>query len=387
VGEMIRSRAWVKGIDVAVVLDTCIERYIRTDLGKLRQVIINLLGNAVKFTERGNVTLRVRTAPVAGNLQRRFLEVEVEDTGPGIPKEKIDAIFDPFTQVGSIKASQKGTGLGLTISRSFISLLGGEITVKSEEGKGSIFRVRVQVDAVPAEEVPAAEVPPREVVGLEPGEPEWRVLVVEDDPENVVLLEVLLTQVGFSVRTASSDWEGIGVAEAWHPHFIWIAMRMPVIDGYETARRIRAYPWGKDIGIFVLTAHVYMEQEENLLAAGCDGVLFKPYRYGEIFEVMARHLGVRYRYSDKVAGGSPVLSDSGPPSEPAVEELAALQPEVAHRIRHAAVTLNKRDILAIADEIYEEHPAVSAFLKGQTASYRFEAIELLMELLDANQLP
>jgi PAS domain S-box-containing protein len=377
--EMIRFRARSKGLHFVVEPDKRLERYVRADLGKLRQVLINLLGNAVKFTDEGRVALRVRTAAFGQDHIRRYLEVEVQDTGPGIPREQLDAVFESFTQAGPYKAGQQGTGLGLTISRSFVQLMGGEITVESEVGKGTLFRVRVPVEVVPEGVVQGTAIPPFSVIGLERSEPEWRILIVDDNPDNVQLLETLLVQVGFSVRTCRNGLEGLETARQWRPHLIWMDMSMPVMDGYEATRRIRELPGGGDIGIFALTASVFKEEEGDILTAGCDGVLHKPFPEREIFDVMARHLGVRYRYDVKGVGDRKVVPESGPPPMPTAGEFAALPPETAQRIRQAAVELNKREVLAIAQEIEEEHPTITAFLKGQVVSFDFGTIERFLE--------
>lgn len=166
---MIRFRASSKGLDVVLDLDSGIDLPVRADLGKFRQVLINLLGNAVKFTEKGRVTVRGHTTSLGDIPCRRLLEIEVEDTGPGIAAEKMGEIFDPFTQAGPENTSRKGTGLGLTISRSFAQLMDGELTVESEEGKGSIFRLRIPVDVVTEFEAQSAGTPPPEVMGMRPG--------------------------------------------------------------------------------------------------------------------------------------------------------------------------------------------------------------------------
>jgi len=377
--EMIRFRARAKGLDFFVEPDRQLERYVRADLGKLRQVLINLLGNAVKFTDYGKVTLRVRTTPFGEHPCRRSLEVEVQDTGPGIPREKLNVVFESFAQAGPYKAGPQGTGLGLTISRSFIRLMGGEITVESETGKGALFRVQVPVEAVQEEMVDRTTIPPLSVIGLEPGEHEWRVLIVDDNLDNAQLLEALLAQVGFNVHTSGNGSEGVETVMEWHPHFIWMDMNMPVMDGYEATRRIRTLPGGKDIVIFALTASVFKDEEGKIITAGCNGVLHKPYREWEIFEVMARHLGIRYRFNINTAGSCTVLSETGPPPLPTAGELAALPPETARRIGQSAVELNKRDVLDIAEEIEARHPAITAFLKAHVVSFDFATIERFMK--------
>ena len=385
VAEMVRLRTRAKGLDFIVEPDPQLERYVRTDLGKLRQVVINLLGNAVKFTDDGSVTLRMRTTPMVKKPGRRLLEVEVQDTGPGIPRDMLDAIFESFTQAGHHKSGRQGTGLGLTISRSFVRLMAGEITVESEAGKGALFRVRVPVEAVQAEDCLRPGGRPLSVIGLEPDEPAWRVLVVEDNPDNVRLLEKILSRVGFVVRTSGNGSEGVETASEWHPHFIWMDMNMPVMDGYEATRLIRGLPGSGDIVIFALTASVFKEEEGEIIAAGCNGVLHKPYREWEIFEVMARHLGIRYRYDDNAEGGRTALPAPDRVPLPTTGELEALPPETARRIRQAAIELNKRDILAMAEEVEAGYPVIAAFIRGHVASFDFETIEKFVESTERGQ--
>jgi PAS domain S-box-containing protein len=382
VAGLIRFRAGAKGLEFIVQMDPRLENYVRADMGKLRQVLINLLGNAVKFTDEGNVTLRVRTTPSGENPGRRFLELEVQDTGTGIPRDKLDAIFDSFAQAAPHKAGRQGTGLGLTISRSFVCLMKGEIAVESEAGKGSLFRVRIPVEPVPGGMVPQKGILPLSVIGLEADEPDWRVLIVDDNPDNIRFLEALLTRTGFSVRTAGNGPEGIAIVSEWHPHFIWMDMNMPVMDGYDATRRIRKLPCGADVVIFALTACVYKDDEQMIRAAGCNGVIYKPYREREIFEVMARHLGIRYRYNVSEAGNrtSPSLAEQ--PQSPTDVELETLPPDTARRIRQAAVKLNKRELLAIAEEIETAHPAITDFLKKHVVSFDFESIERGIKLTE-----
>ncbi|MEJ2199778.1 MAG: ATP-binding protein [Desulfuromonadaceae bacterium] len=381
VGTMVHYRALSKGLDMRLELSPSLEQYVRTDLGKLRQVLINLMGNAVKFTEAGEVVLRVRTLPCWDEPSRRLLEIEVEDTGPGIKEEEKEVIFEPFRQVGSLKASQKGTGLGLAISRTFVRLMGGEIEVEGRAGKGTLFRVRIPVRLAASETVQNADALTFTIVGLESVAEEWRVLIVEDDPENAQLLETLLTGIGYVVRIATNGKEGVAVAQAWRPHFVWMDMKMPVMDGYQATRRIRSFPWGKNMGIYALTASVFSDQEDKILAAGCDGVFYKPFREREICEVMARHLGIRYRYAEKAAGEVAGVPAGALVVRPSPEDLASLPDEMARRIQLAAMELNKQEIIAVASELAEEYSVLAAFMTDQAASYNFEAIATLMESL------
>jgi signal transduction histidine kinase/CheY-like chemotaxis protein len=297
IGDMFRLRAEAKDLAFTLELRPGLPQYFLLDMGKLRQVFINLLGNAVTFTEVGGVAMRADAEALPdGNWQLRF---EVADTGTGIPADEIETIFDAFAQAGHALAKQQGTGLGLAISHQFIQLMGGNITVESTPDEGSIFRFEI-----PAESADAADVlhPPEEtrqrVVGLAKGEPEWRILIVEDEANNRLLLHRLLASVGFRVREAVNGEEGLQQFKDWEPHLIWMDMRMPVMDGYEATRRIRELSGCKEVKILALTASAFKEQEEQCLAAGCDAVLHKPYREQALFAAMGEQLNLHYVYEE-----------------------------------------------------------------------------------------
>jgi CheY-like chemotaxis protein len=310
----------------------------------------------------------------------------VEDTGPGIAHGARQAIFEPFAQAGSSVSRQQGTGLGLSISRSFVRLMGGDLDLEEREGEGSLFRVRLPVQVAERGAPPAGEAPALTVVGLEPTPEPWRVLVVEDNEENRQLLETLLTRVGFRVRTAGNGLEGVEAADVFRPHFVWMDMKMPVMDGYEATRRIRSCPRGRKIGIYALTASVFNEQEETILAAGCNGVLHKPYREREIYEAMARHLGLHYRYAEKADENPADTGPAGAIPQPSDAELAALPPEMARRIHTAARELNKREIVTIASGLATTSPTLVAFLEGKATAYDFEAIAQLVASLHGEDI-
>ena len=265
--EMLGLRAKDKGLRLILDLEPSVPQSIRTDESKLRQVLINLVGNAIKFTEEGGVALRVGFRKADSDTRLIF---EVEDSGPGIAAEEMKVLFDAFVQTASGQKQQEGTGLGLPISQQFVRLMGGELTASSEEGKGSVFRFDVRMGMAEAVEVPV-EQPARRVVGLEPGQPVYRILVVEDVFESRKLLLNLLGLVGFDARGAENGQEGIAVWEKWEPNLIWMDMRMPVMDGYEATRRIKATPKGQDTVIVALTASAFEEQRSAVMSAGCDG--------------------------------------------------------------------------------------------------------------------
>lgn len=294
VTDMMHMRAHEKGLQLLLDQTSEFPRYIKGDEARLRQILINLVSNAVKFTQQGGVTLRLGTRENAIS----HLVIEVEDSGPGIIPEDQLRIFQPFVQLG-VQAENKGTGLGLTITRQFVQLMGGSIVLESTPGKGSLFRVDLPLTAISESDiVKPAEVKQGDVLGLVPGQPECRILIVEDQLENQLLLTELMKRLGVSVRLAENGEQGVSMFTSWHPHLIWMDWRMPVMDGLAATRRIRELPGGRAVKIVAVTASAFIEQRKEIFTAGMDDFVRKPYRANEIYECMFRQLGVKYVYAN-----------------------------------------------------------------------------------------
>jgi signal transduction histidine kinase/DNA-binding NarL/FixJ family response regulator len=349
--DLMRGRAEDKGLQLLLDQSSNFPSFVRTDGGKLRQVLINLIGNAIKFTERGGVTLRLNARP-ADVTQRLLLVAEVEDSGVGISAEDQERIFDPFVQ-GSNLTLQKGTGLGLSIARTYVELMGGQVSVESTPGKGSIFRVEVPVERAEESEVRGAEIKRQRVLGLEPGQPECRILIVEDQMENWLLLRRLMEDAGFSVRVVGNGKEGVETFQEWRPHFIWMDIRMPIMDGLEATRRIRELGGGRAVKIVALTASVFKEERDNVVAAGMDDLIRKPYRSEEIFDCLVRQLGVRFVYE---ASSVAIAIEPTTPLRP--EALTTLSPELRQELTAALVSLDVARITKIIHRVSEADPAL-----------------------------
>ena len=296
--NMFEMRAKDAGLLYSFEIDDKLAQYIEVDVGKLRQILINLLGNAVKFTQKGSVTLRARTIPMKGHNGQSILELEVEDSGPGIHQEQLESIFEPFVQVGDYAYAIEGSGLGLTISKSFIDLMDGNIEVKSELGKGTLFKVELPI--VQLDELGLDGLKPiiQKIIGLEPEQTAWRILVVEDNLDNQLLLSDFLTQVGFDVQQAEDGQEAVKIFSQWQPHFIWMDLRMPIMDGYEATRQIRSLPGGNDVRIVALTASVMPDTDQYAIDVGCDDLIRKPFLEQDIYECLEDQLGVRYVFDE-----------------------------------------------------------------------------------------
>jgi PAS domain S-box-containing protein len=383
--EMFHLRARGKGLMLIFDRAPDVPRYVRADEGKLRQVLMNLLGNAVKFTHRGGVTLRVGCSPSVSSAcegeapqgrEGLRLFFEVEDTGPGIAPEELDAVFDPFRQTTAGQKSQEGTGLGLSISRQFVRLMGGDLTFSSALEVGSLFKFDVQAALADAADVPTAR-PARRVVGLEPDQPVYRLLVVEDREANRKLLVNLLTSLGspptgFAVREAANGLEAIDLWERWHPHLVWMDLRMPVMDGHEATRRIKATTQGQATVIVALTASAFKEDRAMILSEGCDDYVRKPFREEEIFDTLAKHLGVRFVYEEEASPvGVPAEAAGGALTKAA---LATLPAGWVVSLHQAATQLDADLILDLLDQIRDQHAPIADALQSLVHDFRFDTI-------------
>lgn len=291
VAEMVGARAAAKGLRFSVERAPDLAATVSGDGPHLKQVLINLLGNAVKYTEHGFVALRVH---------RRNGEIafEVADSGPGIASADQAQLFQPFyqTELGVLK--NEGTGLGLAISAEYAALMGGRLEVHSDPGQGSTFTLTLPLPTSTAVLGRAARQGQGQVLGLLAGQPSPRLLVVDDKADNRDLTRQLLESAGLEVRTASNGQEALAAYQSWCPDLIWMDMRMPVMDGYEATRRIRALPGSERVKIVALTASAFEEDRRDILAAGCDEMVRKPLEVDVLFEVLGRLLALQYRYAE-----------------------------------------------------------------------------------------
>jgi two-component system sensor histidine kinase/response regulator len=299
------------------------------------------------------------------------LRFEVEDTGPGIAQEELPAIFDAFVQSETGRRAQEGTGLGLTISQEFVSLMGGDLAVDSQIGQGSRFGFDVLVEVTPSSGATSPGRRHRRVVGLEPGQGgPWRTLVVDEREASRKLLVRLLAPLGFEVREAANGQEAIEVWQDWQPDLVLMDMRMPVMDGYEATKRIKAAAQGQSTVVVAVTASAFEDDRERILCAGCDDVLRKPFREEDLYDVVARHLGTRFVYEEieplpATSHGHPITHEGG---ADLAQRLAALPAAWVTDLEEAA-TLGDlvvlRELIAVISGHDAELGEVLAALAGQ----------------------
>lgn len=434
--ETFYFRANAKGIALILERSPHLPHYIQIDDGKLRQILSNLLSNAIKFTEVGQVRFTVGTldreplwkgaiasapAPVEDKDDRNgsqephtdhasaslqsitTLFFSIEDTGPGIAKAELDTLFTPFMQTETGLRSQQGTGLGLSIAKRLVQFLGGEIGVQSELGRGTLFWVKLPVKLAPSCDLLPAD-SGRPVIALAPGQPTYRILVVDDARTNRLLLLRLLEPLGFEVREAANGEEAIAQWEQWQPHLIWMDMQMPGLDGYAATRQIRmleqarqnrdfsakitvanwhdSYSSPPATIIIALTANAIAEERAQILATGCNDILNKPFRRQALLQKIADHLGVSYVYADeqpKAVASNLLEQDKGdlpvtPHSLLAIANRETLPPGWLDQVYQAATQANARQLLQLAEMLPSHHEDLRRVIVNLVQQYRFDVI-------------
>jgi signal transduction histidine kinase/CheY-like chemotaxis protein len=363
---MFRVRTEGKKLSFVVELIGDVPRYIRTDINKLRQVFINVLGNAVKFTERGGIGLRVR-ADRRGTTGP-CLYVEVDDTGPGISADEQTKLFRHFEQTKTGQKAGTGTGLGLAISREFVRLMGGDITVTSQVGKGSAFAIHLPLNESDVQAVLLVD-KPRTVLSLKPGQEKFRVLIADDVEDNRELLAQILGPVGFEIRLACDGEQAVKEFESWRPHLILMDFRMPVMDGHEAILRIRAAAGGKELKIIAVTASAMDENRQDLLGIGADDFIGKPFHEAELFRKIRTHLGVEFLYAEEATAAAPEEAVALTP-----ESLARLPPDLIDLMREAVIAADLDQLLAKIQEAESTAPDVARGLRSLAEHFEYQQL-------------
>lgn len=382
--EMFRLRARKKGLSLAITCAQDIPKCYLADQSKLRQILINLLGNAVKFTESGEVTLAITKDGTRGKGSSRecILRFEVRDTGPGIVEEDQEKIFDAFFQADKWQSSHLGTGLGLPISRKFVGLMGGKLTVNSEIGKGTCFSFDIPAELADSADAPSS-MKIRRVVGLESGQPVFRLLVAEDNDQNRNLLVKLLQSVGFDVQEAASGKDAMAIWRKWHPHLIWMDMRMPIVDGFEATAMIKSQMTlstsGIETKIIALSASAFEEDRLKVIKHGCDDFVGKPFRESEIFEMIKKHLGVRYVYEAQDQSVNLAAPNKKMFDKSLITLVNDLPAELRVRLKEATELSDAAKIDEVIEEIRTENVPLADAFSALAENFAYDEILALTD--------
>jgi predicted ATPase/signal transduction histidine kinase/CheY-like chemotaxis protein len=380
--DMFQLKADEKKLQLIFDRTPDVPRYVRTDEVKLRQICINLLNNALKFTKEGGVSVRVgigNGSSVMGNggeTANCQLLFEIADTGAGIAAEELDSLFEAFVQTKTGKESQEGTGLGLPISRKFVQLMGGEMTVSSEVGIGTTFKFDINASTVDAKDIETKQAT-RRVIALEPNQPRYRILIVDDQQINRQLLVKLLNPLGFELAEACNGKEAIEVWDTFEPHLIWMDMRMPVMDGYEATKQIKSTTKGHATAIIALTASALEEERNLVLSAGCDDFMRKPFREADIFDSMSQHIGVRYVYEDSDRSDGTIALD-GEANILTAAAFAALPVEWVANLQQAIPQGDLELIATIVEQIRTQNVSLADAIEGCIDNFEYDKVLALI---------
>lgn len=375
-------KAVEKNLTFKVVHPPNLPHFARVDSIKLRQILINLIGNAIKFTKHGSVTLRAGLAEGKTNkdgaiddLNRSIIRFEIEDTGSGIQIQDRQRIFESFEQLTNQPGSETGTGLGLTISRQYAQIMGGEIGVtdRSVKEQGSVFYLEIPVTNITGKEIQVDHNPGR-VIGVAEGQPRYRLLIAEDQPENRLLLHSLLEPLGFELRDAVTGEEAVALFEEWHPDLIWMDIRMPVMNGLEATKRIRATEGiSRSTPIVALTAHALEDERREILSAGCNDFIRKPYRESEIYNVLEKHLRLRFLYSQDLVAVDHKFEKIN------ADDLRKLPLNLVEELKRSVELLDSQRCLSTIKLIAEIDPRVGDQLQHMLEKFQYQE---LLSILD-----
>lgn len=340
------------------------------DEGKLRQILLNLLGNAVKFTEQGSVSLKVY-------WEDDSVHFEVSDTGYGIAAEELKNLFQPFVQTESGRKATEGTGLGLAIGKECIHLMGGDITVQSELGKGTAFNFYVKLSKLKGNEIIKERF---NAIGLAPNQLLIRILVVDDVAENRAVIIKLLSPFGFKLREAVNGKEAVEIWQEWRPELTFMDIRMPVMDGYEATKLIRqsqnnGTKHGTKNVVIGLSASVFEHEKEAVFNAGCDDFIAKPFKADTLFDKMKEHLDINFIY-EEVAPTS--LIGEKKQTSLNKQKLINMPVKLINNLYDALITGNIEEALLVTEKIAKQDEALANELKFLIENFRFDELEKLI---------
>jgi PAS domain S-box-containing protein len=375
--SMFTPRLEAKNLSLTIQIDPAVPQYVASDENKLKEILINLIGNAIKFTLNGGIKVscgiqETSQTELTGKLT---LMLDVEDTGVGIPADEIPKLFQIFEQTRSGTKTAGGTGLGLAISRSHARLMGGDITVTSVPGNGSCFHVQLTLEKAGDQEasIPA---PKSHVIGLKPGIPAIKVLIVDDLEDNLVILKEFLDPIGFRTETASDGEEAVAIFMKWKPDIVFMDLRMPKMDGFEASRRIKSTRAGKKVHIIALTASILEMDKMKVFESGMSGFLRKPFKDHELYSIIEDQLkdqfGDIFVYSEMTGKKTKPGSEKGIHLTP--EAVADIPEELIVKMRKATINAEFDTLMDIIDQVEVYAPDISVNLRKLANEYQYDSL-------------
>ncbi|MFZ4616183.1 MAG: ATP-binding protein [Rectinemataceae bacterium] len=368
-----RKQAEARQLQFTFEVADGVPRLALVDEGKLKQIFYNLIGNAVKFTREGGIAVRIGVRDLARS--KMSLVAEIQDSGAGIAENEMGRLFGRFEQLSAGMATGGGTGLGLALSRELAQLMGGDISVTSEAGKGSVFTFHVEIGE--GEGLAITAVNPRRIIGIKDREEPHRILIVDDRQENRRVVAKLLGHAGFQTNEAVNGKEAIALFAEWEPHLILMDMRMPVMNGYEATQRIKSTDRGKGTPIVVLTASSFEEEKKSEIAGSIQGYLRKPFHEEELFAVVGNALGIEYNYEDEMTAPAP--GEGVEARGISEEDLAGLPDPLLCQMREALAVADFSLLGELIASIDTGHSALARRLSLLASNYDFVELQAALK--------
>lgn len=376
IDSMMRSRAEKKGIKLILRQDPDVPMFVHLDDVKLRQVLINLVGNGIKFTREGTVCLEVSTKkPDCHTFSQKDVVVlyfSVQDTGVGIPSSDLESIFNAFFQVTSLNRSINGTGIGLAICQKYVQLMGGEVSVKSKLGEGSTFSFSIPVKKTNLKSRKTKR--NQKVVKLQKGQPQFRILVADDNIDNRQLLTELFSSMGIMVKEAINGADAVRIHCQWQSHLIFMDIRMPIMNGVEAAKKIRSINGVKQPAIIALTSHAFEKEKKLVMSSGFDDFISKPYDENHLFEVISKHIDVKYHYAVKTNAEGINVDHEVLHSQLNYDAIKSLPNDLLEKLKVAATACDMELINRIIEEIGRTDNTLADRLKVLSHNYQYDKL-------------
>ncbi len=369
---MFKERAQSKHLQFAFEASEDFPRFLIVDDSKLRRVFVNLIGNAIKFTEAGGIHVQTRVDKINGDPG--MLTVEIRDSGVGIPENEIGRLFKRFEQTSAGINKSSGTGLGLALSQELVFLMGGNITVSSEVGKGSVFTFRVEIK--PGKTDPGATLNARRVKSIDAEHGTYRVLVVDDNEINLQVTVRLLKMVGFETNEAFNGADALIKHEQWDPNLVLMDIQMPVMDGLEATRRIKATERGRYLPVIALTANSFDEERKNMITLGFDGYIRKPFRESELFEAIGKSLGIKYIYNDENGRSSREKYSNNDVA--ILEDIAKLPENLVLQMLDAIDVADLDLLIELIIRIDQDHSELAKYLVTLANNYDYSYLQQIL---------
>ena len=376
--QMFKEKAQAKHLSYKLVIAKDLPQFVIVDESKLRQIFVNLIGNAIKFTDNGGVNVRVSSNKISDEIYD--LIVDITDSGPGIPADEQHRLFKQFEQTKSGINKGSGTGLGLALSRQLALLMGGEITVNSEVGIGSTFTFNVKMQVGTGENVKTILV--KRVKKIAEKQSSNKILIVDDKEENLKVAQTLLELVGYKTKSAINGVEAIDQFKKWKPDLILMDIRMPIMNGYEASKIIKSLPGGENIPIIALTASTFDENAKTMELVGIKGYIHKPFRENELFGIIAETLGITYQYEEeeiKSTDESDIIDESKDLST----EIAKLPALIVQQMQEALSSADFDLLMDLIKSVESQHPELAKQLTIHTNNYDYTFLQKVLNIEEA----